>query len=48
MNLQNLSDEELLSNFIPIKSAKNLLREYNSIYEIVLNTTKVELKAIMV
>lgn len=46
MNLQNLSDEELLSNFIPIKSAENLLREYNSIYDIVLNTTKVELKAI--
>ena len=40
MNLPNLSDEELLSNFIPIKSAQNLLREYNSIYEIVLNTTK--------
>lgn len=46
MNLPNLSDEELLSNFIPIKSAKNLLREYNSIYEIILNTTKIELKAI--
>lgn len=46
MNLPNLSDEELLSNFIPIKSAQNLLREYNSIYEIVLNTTKIELKAI--
>lgn len=46
MNLQNLSDEELLSNFVPIKSAENLLREYNSIYDIVLNTTNVELKAI--
>lgn len=46
MNLQNLSDEELLSNFVPIKSAKNLLREYNSIYDVMLNTTKAELKSI--
>ena len=46
MNLQNLSDEELLSNFVPIKSAENLLREYNSIYDVVLNTTKAELKSI--
>ena len=37
MNLQNLSDEELLSNFVPIKSAENLLREYNSIYDVMLN-----------
>lgn len=46
MNLQNLSDEELLSNFVPIKSAENLLKEYNSIYDVVLNTTKAELKSI--
>lgn len=46
MNLQNLSDEELLSNFMPIKSAENLLREYNSIYDVMLNTTKAELKSI--
>lgn len=46
MNLQNLSDEELLSNFVPIKSAENLLREYNSIYDVMLNTTKAELKSI--
>lgn len=46
MNLQNLSDEELLSNFVPIKSAENLLREYNSIYDVMLNTTKAELQSI--
>ena len=46
MNLKGLSDEELLSAFMPIKSAENLLCEYSSIYNIVLNTTQAELKTI--
>lgn len=46
MNLKVLSDEELLSAFMPIKSAENLLCEYSSIYNIMLNTTQAELKTI--
>lgn len=46
MDLEILSDEELLSAFMPIKSAENLLCEYSNIYNIMLNTTQAELKTI--
>ncbi len=42
-NLENdvrkLSDEELLQAFLPTDSVQNLVKEYNNIYDVVLNTS---------
>lgn len=35
MNLEYLSDVELLENFIPKEAAQNILHEYNSLYNVV-------------
>lgn len=35
MNLEYLSDVELLENFMPKETAQNILREYTSIYNVV-------------
>ncbi len=45
MNLEYLSDVELLENFIPKKAAQNILHEYNSLYNVVNCATEKQLKA---
>ena len=39
-----LSDEELLSNFIPKTVANKLMKEYQSIYGVVMNTAEIDTK----
>ena len=39
-----LSDEELLSNFIPKDVANKLMKEYQSIYGVVMNTAEIDTK----
>ena len=39
-----LSDEELLSNFIPKAVANKLIKEYQSIYGVVMNTAEIDTK----
>lgn len=45
MNLEYLSDVELLENFMPKETAQNILHEYSSIYNIVNNATEKQLKS---
>ena len=45
MNLEYLSDVELLENFIPKEAAQNILCEYSSIYNVVNCATEKQLKA---
>lgn len=45
MNLEYLSDVELLENFMPKKAAQNILREYSSIYNVVNCATEKQLKS---
>lgn len=45
MNLEYLSDVELLENFMPKEAAQNILHEYSSIYNVVNCTTEKQLKA---
>lgn len=45
MNLEYLSDVELLENFIPKEAAQNILREYSSIYNVVNCATEKHLKS---
>lgn len=45
MNLEYLSDVELLENFIPRETAQNILREYTSIYNVVNSATEKQLKS---
>lgn len=45
MNLEYLSDVELLENFIPKETAQNILREYTSIYNVVNSATEKQLKS---
>ena len=45
MNLEYLSDVELLENFMPKEAAQNILREYSSIYSVVNCATEKQLKA---
>ena len=45
MNLEYLSDVELLENFMPKEAAQNILREYSSIYNVVNCATEKQLKA---
>ena len=44
MNLEYLSDVELLENFIPKEAAQNILCEYRSIYNVVNCATEKQLK----
>ena len=39
-----LSDEELLSNFIPKAVANKLMKEYQSIHGVVMNTAEIDTK----
>ncbi len=45
MNLEYLSDVELLENFMPKKTAQNILHEYSSIYNVVNCATEKQLKS---
>lgn len=45
MNLEYLSDVELLENFIPKETAQNILHEYSSIYNVVNCATEKQLKS---
>ena len=45
MNLEYLSDVELLENFMPKEAAQNILHEYSSIYNVVNCATEKQLKA---
>lgn len=45
MNLEYLSDVELLENFIPKEAAQNILHEYSSIYNVVNCATEKQLKS---
>ena len=45
MNLEYLSDVELLENFMPKETAMNILHEYSSIYNVVNCATEKQLKA---
>lgn len=44
MNLEYLSDVELLKNFMPKEAAQNILHEYNSLYNVVNCATEKQLK----
>ncbi|WP_196595438.1 JAB domain-containing protein [Pectinatus frisingensis] len=43
LNLANWSEEELLQAFLPAKTAADLLREYTSVYDIMLHVSKTQL-----
>ena len=45
MNLEYLSDVELLENFMPKETAMNILHEYSNIYNVVNCATEKQLKA---
>lgn len=45
MNLEYLSDVELLENFMPKEAAQNILHEYSSIYNVVNCATEKQLKS---
>lgn len=45
MNLEYLSDVELLENFMPKETAQNILHEYSSIYNVVNCATEKQLKS---
>ena len=45
MNLEYLSDVELLENFMPKETAQNILYEYSSIYNVVNCATEKQLKS---
>ena len=45
MNLEYLSDVELLENFMPKKTAQNMLHEYSSIYNVMNCATEKQLKS---
>jgi len=45
-NLKRLSEEELLSEFLPKESAAHLIREYRSIYQIMIHVPKTELEVV--
>ena len=45
MNLEYLSDVELLENFMPKETAMNILHEYSSIYNVVNCATEKQLKS---
>ena len=45
MNLEYLSDVELLENFMPKETAQNILYEYSSIYNVVNSATEKQLKS---
>lgn len=45
MNLEYLSDVELLENFMPKETAQNILHEYSSIYNVMNSATEKQLKS---
>lgn len=44
--LQNLSEEELLSEIVPKESAAYLIKEFSSIYNLMTHTTEEQIKAV--
>lgn len=45
MNLEYLSDVELLENFMPKETAQNILHVYSSIYNVMNSATEKQLKS---